>query len=139
LLKIRYSENSESEDEKLQDHYQHTKINYAKLDREYRQQKKSSPTVKPPQRKIRDTEPTEEDSKFDMGFLDKTDYNDTQRDEYYEGLKVNMTALDKRMRGTLINGKKGINVTMIAEKPSIAKIIADALSNGKSKENMVCF
>ena len=62
-----------------------------------------------------------------MDFLKKYDFSEKERKSYYKGLEVDVDAMINSFN------EEGINVTMIAEKPSVAKFIAHVLSNNKCK------
>ena len=56
----------------------------------------------------------------------KSDYNARQRKGYYDSLNMNMKELAKRLK-RIESETKGVNVTMIAEKPSVARVMANVL------------
>src|SRR5690606_29365127 len=67
-------------------------------------------------------------------FLKKVDVKKEERDKYYKSLGHNMNALDKRI-AKIAKKLGGINVTFIAEKPSVGARIAEVLSNNNFKED----
>ena len=62
-----------------------------------------------------------------MDFLKEHDFSEEQRESYYKNLEVDVDEMTQSFKNN------GINVTMIAEKPSVAQVIAKVLSNNQCK------
>ena len=56
----------------------------------------------------------------------KSDYNARQRKGYSDSLNMNKKELAKRLK-RIESETTGVNVTMIAEKPSVARVMANVL------------
>ncbi|CAI2384000.1 unnamed protein product [Moneuplotes crassus] len=96
---------------------------------EEKKTEKKKVRVKNPHNRLPTVE-DEENSKFSMKFMRRTDYSNKQRKAYYDSLEIDMDALVWEL-GQIAEETGGINITMIAEKPSAAKEIANALSKAQ--------
>ena len=76
-------------------------------------------------------------NEFDDRILDDFEISDEEREEYKENLYVDLRRLKKRL-SLIYQNKKCINVTIVAEKPSIGRKIAVEVSKGNFKLSNWC-
>lgn len=72
------------------------------------------------------------DSDFGCRFLEQVDTSETDRDKYYSSLEHDMDAMRNRLKD-IEKWKGGINICMIAEKPKVAEVISQVLSNNEQQ------
>lgn len=97
----------------------------------YAKEKKSQPKKRNKHNRAATTE-DREDCKLNWDFINQVKVSQKKRNKHFNSLYLNMKNMDKKIK-SIVNRKGGINVTIVAEKPNVAEVIAKVLSNDEAE------